>query len=101
MKPKQTFFQREIMPLFSSTYHSDDSDSDDGFCICISFLTIASLLTINQLHFISDDEEKRKKQRQRRDAAKKKKQEQQQLKDTIMDKARSKRNAIKLQALEG
>lgn len=79
MRPK-TFFQREIMPLFSSTYHSDDSDSNSEN---------------------GDDEERKKKQRQRRDAAKKKKQEQQQLKDNIMDKARRKRNAIKLQPLEG
>jgi len=79
MRPKQTFFQREIMPLFSSSYYSDDSDSNDD----------------------GEDEEKKKKQRQRRDAAKQKKLQQQQLKDNIVEKARNKRNAIKLQALEG
>lgn len=76
VKPK-SFFQREIMPLFSSTYYSDSDDSDD-----------------------EDFDKKKENLRRMKEEAKEKRMKDRALKDAIISKANRKKEAIKLSALE-
>ena len=73
VKPK-SFFQREIMPLFSSTYYSDSDDEDF--------------------------DKKKENLRRMKEEAKEKRMKDRALKDAIISKANRKKEAIKLSALE-
>lgn len=71
-KPKQSFFQREIMPLFASNYYSDDSDdSSEG------------------------EEDKRNKKNKEKAKDKEKAKKAEELKKSVIASALMKREALK------